>query len=458
MSNNKTVETLGYKQELKRALTVPDLICYGLIFMVPIAPFGIYGTVMSISQGMVALAYAIGLVGMVFTAFSYWRMAEEFPISGSVYGYATKAIGKPVGFMSGWAILLDYLLVPTLLYVVAATALSAIPGLDVVPVWVWLLAFIGINTVINVVGIEWTNRFNWIMLILEIIVFIIFCGAAIHYIVTTPGVDFTLKPIFDGENFNIQIVMGAVSVCVLSFLGFDGISTLAEETKGGADSVGKGCVWAIIVVGAFFIIQTYLAACVMPWNGEGTFENVDNAFYEVAQMAGGAKVMVICAAATGFSWGIADCMVAQAAISRIIYSMARDGMLPKALAKVTPKFQTPYVATIFIAVLSLVLTIGSIYLLPSAINAISVVINFGGLSAFIILNFTVIYYFWFKKKTGKVWKHLILPGIGFLIIAYIWTSLSSYALTLGISWLVIGVIFYLVNVKILKNDVKLELE
>lgn len=456
--NNNTIESLGYKQELKRALTVPDLVCYGLIFMVPIAPFGIYGTVMSISQGMVALAYSIGLVGMVFTAFSYWRMAEEFPISGSVYGYATKAIGKPVGFMSGWAILLDYLLVPTLLYIVAATALAAIPGLDIVPIWVWLIMFIVINTIINVVGIEWTNRFNWVMLVMEIIVFVIFCIAAIHYIVTTPDVSFTLKPIFDGENFSMSIVMGAVSVCVLSFLGFDGISTLAEETKGGADSVGKGCVAAILVVGAFFIVQTYLAACVLPWHGEGTFENVDNAFYEVANLAGGAKVMVICAAATGFSWGIADCMVAQAAISRIIYSMARDRMLPKALAKVSPRFQTPYVSTIFIAVLSLVLTIGSVYLLPSAINAISVVINFGGLSAFIILNFMVIYYFWFKKKTGKVWKHLILPGIGFLIIAYIWTSLSSYALTLGIIWLCIGVIFYLVNVKVLHNDVKLELE
>ena len=360
--------------------------------------------------------------------------------------------------MSGWAILLDYLLVPTLLYIVAATALSAIPGLDGVPIWIWLILFIAINTVINVIGIEWTNRFNWVMLVLEIIVFIIFCIAAIHYIVTTPGVDFTIKPIFDADHFSMNIVMGAVSVCVLSFLGFDGISTLAEETKGGADSVGKGCVVAILVVGAFFIVQTYLAACVLPWHGEGTFTDVDNAFYEVANLAGGAKVMVICAAATGFSWGIADCMVAQAAISRIIFSMARDRMLPKVLAKVEPRFQTPYVSTIFIAILSLLLTIGSVYLLPSAINAISVVINFGGLSAFIILNFTVIYYFWFKKKTGKVWKHLILPGIGFLIIAYIWTSLSGYALTLGIIWLCIGVVFYLVNVKVLHNDVKLELD
>ncbi|MGI6766019.1 MAG: APC family permease [Lentihominibacter sp.] len=456
MSKN-TIEALGYKQELKRALTVPDLVCYGLIFMVPIAPFGIYGTVMSISEGMVALAYSIGLVGMIFTAFSYWRMAEEFPIAGSVYGYASKAIGKPVGFMSGWVILLDYLLVPTLLYIVAGTALSAIPGFDVVPMWAWMLFFIAINTVINIIGIEWTNRFNWIMLVLEIIVFLIFCIAAIHYIVTTPDVSFTFDPIYN-ENFSMEIVMAAVSVCVLSFLGFDGISTLAEETKGGADSIGKGSVFAILIVGAFFITQTYLAACVLPWNGEGTFADVESAFYEVANLAGGAKVMVICAVATGFSWGIADCMVAQAAISRIIFSMARDRMLPKVLAKVSPRFQTPYVATAFIAVFSLFLTIGSIYLLPSAINAIAVVINFGGLSAFIILNFTVIYYFWFKKKTGKVWKHLILPGIGFLIIAYIWTSLSWYALTLGIIWLCIGVVFYIVNVKVLHKDVDLKLE
>jgi len=172
MSEVKTIESLGYKQELKRSLSTLDLIVYGLIFMVPIAPFGIYGAVMSISEGMVVLAYLIGMVGMIFTAFSYWRMSEEFPISGSVYGYATHAIGKGVGFVSGWAILLDYILIPALLYVVAAVALGAI--IPTVPFWVWIVGFVAINTVINVLGINFTAKFNWVMLVFEVIVFIVF--------------------------------------------------------------------------------------------------------------------------------------------------------------------------------------------------------------------------------------------------------------------------------------------
>lgn len=450
MSENKSLESLGYKQELKRSLSVADLVVYGLIFMVPIAPFGIYGTVMSISEGMVVLAYMIGMVGMVFTAFSYWRMSEEFPISGSVYGYATHAIGKGVGFVSGWAILLDYILVPALLYVVAAVALqSIIPG---VPFWVWIVFFVVFNTVINIIGIQFTSRLNWIMLIYEVIVFIIFCAAAIMYIVNNPDVSFTLKPIFNPESFNIGIVLSAVSVCVLSFLGFDGISTLAEETKGGNDSVGRASIWALVLVGGFFFVQTYLAACVIPWEGASTFANIDSAFYEVAEVAGGAKLMWICAIATGLAWGIADCLVAQAAISRILFSMARDGFLPKPLAKVHPRFKTPHVATLLIAVISLVITLG----FTQGIQDLAELINFGALSAFVILNFTVIYYFIYKKKSTQYFKHLVLPLIGFIVIGIVWFSLSSKAMTLGLVWVVIGIILYNFITRIKKKDIHLE--
>ena len=450
MSENKSLESLGYKQELKRSLTTKDLVVYGLIFMVPIAPFGIYGTVMSISEGMVVLAYMIGMVGMIFTAFSYWRMSEEFPVSGSVYGYATHGIGKAVGFVSGWAILLDYILVPALLYVVAAVAMgSVLPG---VPFWVWVVGFVAFNTVINVIGIEFTSRLNWIMLVYEVIVFIIFCGAAIHYITTTPGAEFTFNPIFNAYKFSISIVLSAVSVCVLSFLGFDGISTLAEETKGGADSVGRASIWALFLVGGFFFVQTYLAACVIPWEGITTFSDIDSAFYEVAEVAGGAAVMWICAIATGLAWGIADCLVAQAAISRIIFSMARDGFLPKPLAKVHPRFKTPHVATILIAIISLIITLG----FTQGIQDLAELINFGALSAFIILNFTVIYYFFYKKKSRKYWKHLILPLIGLFVIGVVWFSLSAQAMKLGLSWTVIGIILYNFIVRIKKKDINLE--
>lgn len=450
MSEQKTIESLGYKQELKRTLSTVDLVVYGLIFMVPIAPFGIYGTVMSISEGMVVLAYLIGMVGMIFTAFSYWRMSEEFPISGSVYGYATHAIGKGVGFVSGWAILLDYILVPALLYVVAAVALGSI--LPAVPFWVWIVGFVLINTVINVLGIQFTARFNWVMLIFEVIVFIVFSVAAISYITKNPDVSFTLAPIFNGENFSMTIVLSAVSVCVLSFLGFDGISTLAEESKGGPDSVGKASIWALLVVGVFFIIQTYLAACVMPWEGIETFADIDSAFYEVANTAGGAGVMWLCALATGLAWGIADCLVAQAAISRILFSMARDGFLPKPLAKVHPRFKTPHVSTILVAIISLVITLG----FTQGIQDLAELINFGALSAFIILNFTVIYYFMYKKKSKQYFKHLVLPLIGFVVIGIVWFSLSANAMKLGLVWVVVGIILYNIITRVMKRDVKLE--
>lgn len=170
--NDSTLEKFGYKQELKRALSVWDLIIYGLIFMVPIAPFGIYGFVADISKGMVALAYLIGIIGMIFTAFSYASMSEAFPIAGSVYSYATNGLNKVIGFFTGWAILLDYLLVPALLYVVSAAALSSI--FPAIPIVVWALAFIIINTIINILGIEFTAKFNRIVLILELIVLALF--------------------------------------------------------------------------------------------------------------------------------------------------------------------------------------------------------------------------------------------------------------------------------------------
>ena len=450
MSEKHTLESMGYKQELRRTLSTTDLVVYGLIFMVPIAPFGIYGAVMSISEGMVVLAYLIGMVGMIFTALSYWRMSEEFPISGSVYGYATHAIGKGVGFVSGWAILLDYILVPALLYVVAAVALGSI--MPAVPFWVWIVGFVAFNTIINVVGIQFTARLNWVMLIFEVIVFLVFSVAAIMYISNNPDVSFTIDPIFNGDNFSMSLVLSAVSVCVLSFLGFDGISTLAEESKGGPASVGKASIWALIIVGFFFVIQTYLAACVVPWEGIETFADIDSAFYEVAHTAGGAGVMWICALATGLAWGIADCLVAQAAISRILYSMARDGFLPKALAKVHPRFQTPHVSTIFVAIISLVITLG----FTQGIQDLAELINFGALSAFIILNFTVIYYFIYKKKSKRYFIHLVLPLMGFIVIAIVWASLSPSAMKLVAIWVIVGIILYNIITRVMKKDVKLE--
>jgi amino acid transporter len=446
----QTQTNMGYKQELKRSLSFWDLLIYGLVFMVPIAPFGIYGAVAQGSNGMVALAYLIGMVGMIFTALSYARMSEAFPIAGSVYAYAQRGINDSVGFIAGWLILLDYIFVPALLYLVSAAALHDI--VPEIPLLVWLVIFIAINTVVNVLGIEFTAKANKIIVVAELIVLVIFVAVGIFAISKgVNGAEFTFKPLYDADHFSMGTVMGAVSIAVLSFLGFDAISTLAEESKGGSKAIGRAIIFSLLVVGILFIVQTWVAALI--WPDYTTFENADVAFYQIAEIAGGPWLKWMTIIATAIAWGIADALVAQAAISRILYSMARDRKLPKILAKVHPKFKTPHVSTLLVAAISLVVTA----FFASQIGALASVVNFGALSAFLFLHASVVIYFIKKQKSKDYFKHLVLPVIGFIIIGYVWISLDPLSKQLGFIWLGIGIV-YLILLKVFKKDTSLDLD
>jgi amino acid transporter len=185
----------GYRQELGRSLRFRDLLAYGLIYMVPIAPMAIFGTVYASSGGMVALAYGVGMVALVFTAHSYAQMVRAFPMSGSVYNYAGRGIGAPVGFLAGWVILLDYVLVPGLLYLVAAVAMhSTVPG---VPVWLWLVGFVLVNTLVNSLGMRMTATITWIMLVGELIILTVFLTIGGWAVLSGRGRGFSFDPILN---------------------------------------------------------------------------------------------------------------------------------------------------------------------------------------------------------------------------------------------------------------------
>lgn len=448
-SSNTSIENFGYKQELKRALSFWDLVIYGMIFMVPIAPFGVFGYVYDASKGMVALAYLIGMSGMIFTAFSYARMSEAFPIAGSVYAYAQHGINEYVGFMAGWTILLDYILVPSLLYLVSAAAMSAV--LPNVPIWVWLLTFIVVNTFINVRGVEFTAKANKIILVLEFMVLGIFIVLGLVALFNGAGQGFTIKPLYDSSTFSLPLVMGAVSIAVLSFLGFDGISTLSEEVQGGSKVIGKATVIALLSVGFLFIIQTWIASDV----GRGSaFDNLDTAFYVVAGKVGGEWLKHLTIFATAFSWGIANALAAQAAISRVLFSMARDKKLPKALAKIHPKYRTPYISTLFVALISVI--VGLFF--QSQIAFLTTLVNFGALFAFLLLHASVINHFIIRQKSKNYIKHLVFPVIGFCIIAYVLFGMSLDAIKLGGTWFIIGVIYLLFVTKVLKEKAKVVID
>src|SRR5579863_7641476 len=146
--------------------------------MVPIAPYAVYGFVYKDAKGMVPLAYLVGLIGMFFTALSYAAMSRAFPLAGSVYTYAQRGLHEIAGFFAGWLILLDYILIPALLYLFSAVAMR--PLFPDVADWLWLVGFIVFNAAVNLVGIQLTARVNWCMLIMELITLALFVGLGLH--------------------------------------------------------------------------------------------------------------------------------------------------------------------------------------------------------------------------------------------------------------------------------------
>ncbi|WP_447784577.1 APC family permease [Pseudomonas germanica] len=428
------IEEFGYKQELKRSLTLTDLVVYGMIFMIPIAPFGVYGYVNAEAPGMVPLAYIIGMVAMLFTALSYGSMAKAFPIAGSVYSYAQRGLNQHVGFIAGWLMLLDYLLIPPLLYVYAAMALNHLyPDIPKVG---FILAFLVSATFVNLRGITFTARMNIIFLLAQLVVLGIFLFYAWNALHNGGGNgELTLAPLYHPETFNFALLMQAVSIAVLSFLGFDAISTLAEEIKGDpGKSVGKAALITLVVMGVIFVAQTWIATDLAAGMG---FKSADTAFYEIAEIAAGSWLATLTAVATALAWGVAVAITSQAAVSRLLFGMARDGKLPKVLAKVHPKHNTPYLSIYLVAVLSLVIC----YLFINSVDTLTSLVNFGALSGFMLLHLTVINYHWRRQKSGQVVRHLICPVVGFIIVAAIMYNMGVDAQKLGLIWIALGLVY-----------------
>ncbi|MFJ1757788.1 APC family permease [Kitasatospora sp. NPDC088134] len=433
------IENFGYRQELRRSLTFTDLLVYGLVFMVPIAPFGIFGSVFQGSGGMVALAYVLGMVAMMFTALSYAQMSRAFPMAGSVYTYAGRGIGAPVGFLAGWMILLDYVLVPGLLYLIAGVAMNSLVAS--VPVWLWVVGFVLLNTVVNYLGIETTAKVNKAVLIGELVVLALFIGVGVVALAGGRGRGFDLTPLYNGHTFSWSLVFGAVSIAVLSFLGFDGISTLSEENRDSAKAIGRSMVAALLLAGTLFIVQTWVASLLVA-DPDALIRDGDpngTAFYDAARTAAGGWLATLTAAATAVAWGFANSLVAQAATSRLLYAMARDRQLPSFLARIHPTRRVPVNATLLTAGVSLVLGLYTASR-DDGITLLSTLVNFGALTTFLVLHVAVVVHYLVRQRSKDYWRHLVAPVLGFAILGYVVVNADIAAQRLGFVWLLIGAI------------------
>jgi len=432
------LEAFGYRQELKRSLSLFDLLVYGLVFIVPGAPIAVFGIVFNASHGMVPLVYVVGLVAMLFTALSYMAMARAIPVAGSVYAYAARGLGPFAGYIAGWAILLDYLLLPALNYVASAIAIHA--AFHFVPAWLCVVVLLGIATIVNYLGIESTARTNFVMLGLQLLLIVITMSVTLYALAHhVNGAHFSLRPFYQAGALKPSLIFGALSLAVLSFLGFDAISTLSEESRGGSHAVARATMLSLCVAALLFVFQTYfLSLFVLDRTSFPVGEPANAAAYNIATLIGGYWLKFLMTVPGTLFAGLTGALTAQAATARLIYSMARDGKLPHALAHVEPARKIPDRAIFLVAIVTLAIGL----VLVDKLELLTSMVSFGALVGFLLLHVSVMAYFLWRKKSDNWWRHLVVPLIGLAIIGYVLINAEANAKIAGLLWMAGGLMLY----------------
>jgi amino acid transporter len=424
---------LGYEPELVRTLSVRDLVIHGLVYMVPLAPISVFGILYNMSAGAVAAVYVIAAVAMVFSAISYKEMAQVFPVSGSTYSYVSLGTNRFLGFVSGWAILLDYLLLPALLCVFSASAMTAI--VPFIPAWMWVVFFVAATAVTNLLGMNVTAKMNKYSLYIQLGILAVFLTWA-AVLVMQGHAHLTLDPFHPYGGASWAVVAGAIPVAAFSFLGFDAVSTLNEEAEGGGKAVSKATMLVMYLSTALFVVQVYFACILVP-NGthyaDGTAAN--NAFYDLVGnlMDSKFKMFIVLNAALFAAMG--NIAAANTTASRLVYSMARDGHLPKLFARVKGKNKVPMNAMVMISGLALAIGIFGV----SQASLLTTLVTFGALLSYILMHFSVITHF-FKRNGSRRWfTHLVSPLLGAAILMVALWDANANAKIVGVIWLAIGI-------------------
>lgn len=430
--------------QFKRVLKLKDLVIYGIAFMTPIAPAYIYGYAAQSTGGMLPLAYLVAMVAMMFSAYSYGKMAAAFPISGSTYTYTQRAINPHLGFFAGWAMFMDYVLVPLIVFMVGASYANAL--VPFIPYWVWVLIIAGVITVVNILGMEIAAKTNQILVLFMGIVVAIFVVFCIKSIVGEDGASalVSIKPFFNSEHFALTAIISGAALACFSFLGFDSITTLSEEAVNPKEDIWKAAILSCVIGGIIFILQAYVAQLV--WPNVNSFSSADTALFDIADAAGGAMLATIYTVAIIVSTFTAG-LTGQASASRLMFSMGRDEVLPKKFfTHLHSKYKTPVYNILLMCSISI---IGAIFL---PIDLVAELMNFGGLTGFMFVNLSVIVYYYIRKKERKLVRYLLIPGFGFLICFYLFINLSPLTLKVGLGWMLIGVIYAFVSTKGFKKQ------
>ncbi|MFJ9993615.1 APC family permease [Pseudomonas putida] len=417
---------------LKRTLSLSAVVLFGIAYMTPIIVLGTFGILADTTGGVVPSAYLAASVAMLFTALSYGRMAAAFPVAGSAYTYVRKSISPKLGFLAGWGVLLDYLFLPMAIWLIGAAYLhSAFPA---VPQALWVLAFIGVTTAINVVGLRLAKNINGALMLVQFLVLAAFVALAIHYVLGDASKPlWSLEPFFK-EGVQLPLIMSGAAIACYSFLGFDAVSTLTEETHEPRKNIPRAILLITLIGGFLFIAASYFVQLAHP---STQFENADSAAYEIARNIGGdlfVSLFLVGLIVGQFTSGLS----AQASASRLLFAMGRDGVLPKAFfGRLSERFGTPVGSIVLCGVVALLA-------LHMDVTTSTSFINFGAFLAFSLVNLSVVFHYWIgrgERGPRAVLLFLVFPLIGLAADLWLMVSLDHLAIYLGLAWLAAGILY-----------------
>lgn len=422
---------------LIRSLGFRDLVVYGLAYIAPMGILATLGYVWTESHGLVALAYLLGAACMYFTASSYAVMTEAVPTAGSVYGFAREALGELPGFVAGWMILLDYLLIPAFVYVAISVALGAlVPGVDRA---LWVVVLVCFTTVVNWFGVNVTTRASLVAVVVQVFVVSGFAGlvaVAIGHGFGTGAL--TLRPFLEPGHLQAGALFSATSLCIMSFLGFDAISTLSEETKGRDPRlVGRAIIAVLLLAAVFLVLLSWILGNALPGI---TIGDPAAAYLDLARVAIGPWAAVALAWSFVLVIGLSNALPMQVGVARVLFAMGRDRQLPRALARVHVRHGTPYVGMIVSATISLAIAVA----MRNLVDDLASIVNFGALSGFLMLHVSVLARFAKGQGRGRWLSHGLVPLAGIAVVVAVFTGMSRLATMVGLGWLVLGITYGLV--------------
>ena len=428
---------------LRRTLTLWDLIFYGIVLIQPIAPVPLYGVAQKLSDGHFVTIILIALFAMLITAVSYGRMGTLYPTAGSAYTYVGRGLNPHLGFLAGWAMILDYLLQPLINTVWISTALHE-RYVHQVPYVVWALLIAGVMTVLNLIGVKASAKANKVLLAVMTVVVAAFIVLALKYLYGGQGWAglFSLQPIYDPKTFNAHRILMATSFGALTYIGFDGVTTLAEDVENPKRNVLLAVVLTCIFAGVCSGVEAYLGSRVWPnWR---TFPNLETAYMDICSRVGGVvlfNAMGVVLIVAAFGSGLTGTLGA----ARLLFGMGRDGVLPKKFfAHLKPRSSTPTYNILLIGGLAFA---GAelLYHIGNAYEHAGELLNFGAFLAFMGVNFATFWQFTvIAKRSGserRLVRDALIPLIGFAFCGLIWWNLNSLAKTVGGIWFAVGILY-----------------